>query len=350
MSTSAADNLDLSERARRLLYTLVERYIEGGQPVGSKTLAESAGLKLSPATVRNVMADLEERGLVASPHTSAGRVPTVQGYRVFVDSIVVARSSDTELEAELRKRLGALEDPQHLVAGASRFLSSVTGMAGVVTLPRHPHEAVRRIEFVPLAESRVLVVVVTDRGEVQNRIVNLHRRFSPEELERVAAYLNRELRGRELRELREDLMAALRATRDHMDRIMRTAIEMAEQVFAAQPEGEGFMVAGETNLMQCRDLADLSELRRLFEAFEEQREILHVLDQCLDAHGVQIFIGEESGYQALNNCSVVTASYGADEQVLGVLAVIGPTRMDYGRVISVVDVTAKLLGAALNPR
>lgn len=343
----------LSERAQQLLKLLVEHYIRDGQPVGSRTLSRDLNLKLSAATIRNVMADLEELGFVASPHTSAGRVPTDKGYRFFVDTLLKFQPLEDEKVAAIQTRLDEhADDPKALVAAASQLLSNVTRLAGLVTLPRQSHAALSQIEFVPLSDNRILVVLVMNGREVQNRILQLDRYYSADELRRAANYLNQQFAGKELSAVREHLLNQLKETREHLNQMMMDAIRLAQQAVtpAAGSERMEYVIAGETNLMGFAELSNVEKLRRLFEAFTQQRDILHLLDQSLKAEGVQIFIGQESGYTILDDCSVVTAPYTVDKEVVGVLGVIGPTRMAYERVIPIVDITAKLLGAALNSR
>lgn len=340
----------LNERAQFLFKTLVDRYIRDGQPVGSRTLSRDSGLSLSPATVRNVMADLEELGLLISPHTSAGRVPTVLGYRFFVDTLLqVEPLAGTEVES-LRGQLGRDQDPQALMQAASTMLSEVTRLAGVVTVPRVDEIRVRHVEFLSLSGDQVLVIMVVNDREVQNRIIRTGRQFTDSELQQATNYLNEICAGKGLSELRDNMLSEMRQARVHMNDIMVGAIEMAEQAFDAESADEDMVVAGQTRLMEYGELADMDRLRQLFEAFARKRDILHLLDSALSARGVQIFIGEESGYDVFDQLSVVTAPYESEGRVLGVLGVIGPTRMAYERVIPIVDVTARLLGAALNPR
>jgi heat-inducible transcriptional repressor len=348
MSKSLAST-DLDIRARHLLKVLVERYIAGGQPVGSRTLARASGLDLSPATIRNIMADLEEMGLLRSPHTSAGRVPTVEGYRLFVDTLLQVKELGPGEIQVFERQLNVDLDEQTLFTSASNLLSGITRLAGAVSLPRREQQAIRHIEFLPLSERRVLAIIVVNEGEVLNRILRCERSYEAAELQQVANYLNEHYSGQDLAGVRERLLHELDAVRDSMNRLMRTAIEMIGQL-KAEPPREDLVLAGESNLIGFEELADLPRLRQLFEAFNEKREILHLLDRCIGAEGVQIFIGSESGYEVLDHCSVVTAPYSVDGKVVGVLGVIGPTRMSYDRVIPVVDVTAKLLGSALNQR
>ena len=343
----------LNERAQHLLRVLVESYIRDGQPVGSRSLSRESGLQLSSATIRNVMADLEELGFVASPHTSAGRIPTDKGYRFFVDSLLKVQPLEAAAVAEIERQFEAVRDSgKDLVSTISQLLSSVTRLAGVVTLPRATQASITQIEFVGLSENRVLVVLVYGEREVQNRIIQLERHYSPDELRRASNFLNDQFRGRSLDEVRQEILRQLSETRAHMNQAMVDAISMAQHVFeAGAPDGElEYVIKGETNLMSLAELSSVERLRRLFEAFNEKRDFLHLLDHSLRAEGVQIFIGHESGYRILDDCSVVTAPYGSPGSAFGVLGVIGPTRMAYERVIPIVDMTAKLLGAALNSR
>ncbi|BCU06192.1 heat-inducible transcriptional repressor HrcA [Allochromatium tepidum] len=349
---SAGDRLQtsegqVSERAQHFLKALVERYIREGQPVGSRTLAKDTGLDLSPATVRNVMADLEDLGLIASPHTSAGRVPTVAGYRLFVDALLTVRPPSENEIAALRTQFNARLDPKALIETASNLLSGITHLAGVVMLPRHERHAFRQIELLPLSDSRVLAILITSEGEVHNRILNTDRRFTPSQLEQAANYLNQMFTGQDIKDVRKRLLEDLQRTHAHMDQMMMRALAMAQDVMASAEDRDDCYIAGQTNLMEFGELASMDRLKSLFDAFTQKHEILHILDRCIAADGVQIFIGEESGYSLLDDCSLVTTPYRVEDRVVGVLGVIGPTRMDYQRVIPIVDVTARLLSAAL---
>jgi heat-inducible transcriptional repressor len=343
---------ELTDRARHLLKVLVERYIRDGQPVGSRTLSRDSGLELSPATIRNVMSDLEDMGLVAAPHTSAGRVPTPKGFRLFVDALLKVRPMS---EGEIRRLQTEIESVKSgdgdVVGSASTLLSALTRMAGVVTVPRRAQSSLRQIEFLPLSDNRVLAILVIDEKEVQNRILHMDRDYAAEELRQAANYLNSQFAGQSLASVRAKLLKELASTRETMNSMMLGAIQMAHQAFEAADEpGHGFVLAGETNLMQFAELSNVERLRSLFEAFARQRDILHLLDRCLAAESLQIFIGEESGYRILESVSVVASPYYVGEEVVGVLGVIGPTRMAYDRIIPIVDITARLLGAALNSR
>jgi len=342
-----AESNALDDRAQRLLKALVERYVADGQPVGSRTLARELNLELSPATIRNVMADLEALGFINSPHTSAGRVPTVRGYRFFVDTLLSVKPlADTEVQS-MSSTLTPGQQSAELVENASSLLSAVTHMAGVVTLPRHERLELRHIEFLRLSDRRVLTILVVNEQEVQNRIIEVQRDFTPAELTEIANFLNERFLGRDLKHIRKTLLAEMREAREHMNRMMINAIDMAEQVFKDPAGRDDYILAGETNLMGFAELGALEKLKDLFDAFYQKREILLLLDQCINTDGVQIFIGDESGYEVLDECSLVTAPYSVDGELVGVLGVIGPTRMAYDRVIPIVDLTARLLGAAL---
>ena len=337
----------VSERALHFLKALIERHIRDGQPVGSRTLSKDTGLDLSPATVRNVMSDLEELGLVSSPHTSAGRVPTVSGYRLFVDSLLTVLPMENQELETLRSGFAPGDDAKALIESASRLLSGVTHMAGMVMVPRHERDLFRQIEFLPLSGTRVLAILVTGEGEVHNRVINTDKACSPSQLVEAGNYLTEMFTGRDMREVRSRLVEDLKRTHRTMDELMLRAVQMAQRVMESAEHKDDVLIAGQTNLMEFRELASVERLKSLFDAFNEKRQILDLLDRCIEADGVQIFIGQESGYELLDDCSLVTTSYRVENQILGVLGVIGPTRMNYQRVIPVVDVTARLLAAAL---
>ncbi len=339
---------ELTDRAQLLLKNLVERYIRDGQPVGSRTLSRDEQVALSPATVRNVMADLEELGLIHSPHTSAGRVPTIKGYRLFVDNLLTVKPLNRGTLNTIKQRIDGSVDKAQLLSSASRQLSEITAMAGVVMLPRQELAALRQVEFLPLSNRQVLVILVLNEREVQNRIITTSRDYSPAELQQIANYLTQLCGGQDLRQARQRLLREMDEARDTMNQLMADAIEMAAQAFGSGEGEDDFLLEGQTNLMSYTDMGDMNRMRQLFEAFNQKRDILQLLDQSMHANGVQIFIGEESGYDVLGDCSVVSAPYRVDGEVMGVLGVIGPTRMAYDRVIPVVDMTARLLGNSLN--
>jgi len=348
MTSSDDIRSSINERAQRLLKILVQSYITDGQPMGSRNLAKMSELDISPATVRNVMADLEEMGFVEAPHTSAGRIPTTKGYRLFVDTMLKVQPISSDLVNRVTKDLTQKSSTNGLVESASELLSGLTSMAGVVTLPKHDRIELRQIEFLPLSDNRVLAILIVNQKEVQNRIIHTDREYSPSELEQAANYLNDLCGGQDLVVARQKILQELDNVREDMNDLMRTAVIMGEKVFSDSENGEpDYVVVGQTNLMEYEELSDIYKLRGLFDAFNQKREFLTLLDRCICADGVQIFIGQESGYKALDDCSVVTSPYTVDDEIMGVLAVVGPTRMSYERVIPIVDLTAKLLGEAL---
>jgi len=341
----AHDTPVLNERAQMLLKALVERYIADGQPVGSRALSRVSGLDLSPASIRNVMADLEELGFIASPHTSAGRIPTSRGYRFFVDTLLKIKPLDRieihQLEGQLHT-----ENRQRMVSSASHLLSDLTRFAGIVMTPRRT-AMFRHIEFLTLSEKRILLIIVSPEGDVQNRIFSTDRSYTQPELIEAANILNQHYAGCSFEEIRRRIHDELKELRENMSQLMTAALEVGSR--ALQEASDEVVISGEHNLLQVHDLSgDMARLRRLFELFEQKTSLLQLLDTSSRAHGVQIFIGGESGLVPLDECSIVTAPYEVDGNVVGILGVIGPTRMAYARVIPIVDITAKLLSSALS--
>jgi heat-inducible transcriptional repressor len=342
-----ADKTALNERAQTLLKTLVERYIVDGQPVGSRALSRYSGLDLSPASIRNVMADLEDMGFIASPHTSAGRVPTARGYRFFVDTLLTLKPLDLVEIHQLEEQLHT-ESTQKLVASASQLLSELTHFAGVVMTPRR-NAGFRHIEFLKLSESRILLIIVTPDGSVQNRILMTEKPYTPSELTEASNLLNQHFAGLTFDEIRRRVQEELRQLTEDMTRLMTAALEAGSS--AASEAAEDVVISGEGNLLDSEDLSsNMKNLRKLFELFEHRTGLLQLLDLSSRAQGVQIFIGGESGVAPLDECSVITAPYTVEGQVVGTVGVIGPTRMAYERVIPLVDITAKLLSSALTQR
>ncbi len=340
---------DLDARTRRLLRTLIAQYLVDGEPVGSRTLSRSSGLDVSPATIRNIMADLEDAGLVSSPHTSAGRVPTPRGLRLFVDSLIELKPLPQDEMARLERELPpGTSTTIDLLGNASTLLSAMTRFAGVVTVPRQVDFPLRHIDFVPLPDARVLVILVFTDNQVQNRIVQLVKPLDSRELEEAANYLNAQFAGFRVDDIRAHLLTELREAGSELNRLLSSTMELATASFAPQAGGNDVLVSGQTNLMAYSELSNLQRLRELFDAFQQKNELLQLMEVCARAPGVRLFIGEESGFTALDGCSVVTASYGAQGRVLGAVGVIGPTRMAYERVIPVVQATAALLSDALN--
>lgn len=336
----------LDHRAQILLKTLIERYIADGEPVGSRALSKYSGLDLSPATVRNVMADIEEMGFIASPHTSAGRVPTARGYRLFVDTLLTTKPLE---RVELDQIEGNLhpDHPQRVISQASQLLSELTHFAGIVLAPRRHSPAFRHIEFLALSEKRILLIIVTPEGDVQNRILLAEKPYTPAELAMAANFLNQHYAGLTFDEIRRHVHEELRQLREDMTSLMTAALEASDQ--ALTESAETYVISGERNLLDSQDLAaNMTRLRELFDLFEKKTLLMQILDFSLRAAGVQIFIGGESGIAPLDECSVVTAPYQVDGRVVGTVGVIGPTRMAYERVIPIVDITAKLLSSALS--
>jgi heat-inducible transcriptional repressor len=333
----------LDPRAAYLLKTLVERYIADGQPVGSRSLSKQPGLELSPATIRNVMADLEEMGFVASPHTSAGRVPTPKGYRFFVDSLMVVKPLE---QGEIHQIEGELQAdrPRQLVSAAANLLSQLTHFAGVVMTPKR-EAGFRHLEFLRLSDRRVLLIIVTPEGDVQNRILHTDRVYSQSQLVEATNFFNQQFAGQPFAVIRVRLGDELTKLRHDIAGLMAAAVDIGE---GAMSEGEDVVLAGERNLIAAGDFAvNMDRLRRLFDLFEQKTSLLHLLDISQKAEGVQIYIGGESGLAPLDEMSVVTAPYAVNGKVIGTLGVIGPTRMAYERVIPIVDLTSKLLSNAL---
>jgi len=340
---------EISARARILLKTLIERHIRDGQPVGSRTLLEEAGLSVSAATVRNIMSDLEERGYLVSPHTSAGRIPTSAGYRLFVDSLLKLRPLNRKSIAALRGELNPDLSVRDLIRSASRLLSSVTAQAGVVTVPRNDAGQLRQVEFLPLSGDRVLVILVVNEREVQNRIIHTERPYTEEELRLATTLVNQRFAGQNLNRVKARILAEMESDRQSIDKYMQATLDLASKAFQEDDKEEDeCLVAGESQLLGSATAEELERLRELFEAFQRKKDLLHLLERCSRVQGIQIFIGEEAGYEVLGGYSVVTAPYTDGVQTLGVLGVIGPTRMAYERVIPVVDVTARVLSSALS--
>ena len=335
----------LSDRAQSLLKILIERYIAEGEPVGSRALSRFSPLELSPATIRNVMADLEEMGFVTSPHTSAGRVPTPKGYRLFVDTLLTVRPMEEVERRQLEQQL-APDDPHRVVAAASQILSDLTHFAGVVVAPRRRGAVLRHVEFFALSERRVLLIIVASDGEVQNRVLVTDRTYSPSQLQEAANFINQHYAGIEFDQLRARVRSELIDLHRDISALMQAAIQAGgEAMRAADP----VVISGGRNLLDVDDItADRERLRRLFELFETKTQLLDLLEQTENAQGVKIFIGGESQLVPLDECSIVTAPYEVDGQVVGTVGVIGPTRMAYERVIPIVDVTAKLVSSALS--
>ncbi|WP_293005835.1 heat-inducible transcriptional repressor HrcA [Nitrosomonas sp.] len=336
----------LNERAQILLKTLVERYIHEGQPVGSRSLSKFSGLDLSPATIRNVMADLEEMGLVASPHTSAGRIPTPKGYRLFVDTLLVVKKLDKMELNHLENQLHP-DNPSRLISAASQLLSELTRFAGVVITPKRKGAVFRYVEFMALSEKRILLIIVTPEGDVQNRILFTNTPYSQSDLIEAGNFINQHYAGCTLDQIRSRLDDELKQLRSEMISLMSAAIEVGGD--AINESSEVVVLTGEHNLLQINDISDnLNSLKNLFELFERKTKLLQLLELSRQAHGVKIFIGGESDVESLQEFSVVTAPYEMEGEIVGTVGVIGPRRMAYERIIPIVEITAKLLSNSLS--
>ena len=341
----------MDDRSRTLLKILVERYIADGQPVGSRTLSRASGLELSPATIRNVMADLEELGLIASPHTSAGRVPTAKGYRLFVDTMLTARPFDAEQSppevAAVAQQL-APDQPQRVIASAAQMLSNLSNFVGVVTAPRKAG-VFRHIEFLRLGERRVLVILVAPDGDVQNRVIFTTQDFTQAQLVEATNFLNTHYAGITLEEMRQRLKGEVDSLRAEIAQLMQAAVDAGSEALAETTEQ--VVISGERNLLGVQDFGqDMGSLRRLFDLFEQKAQLLRLLDTSSRADGVRIFIGGESRVVPFEELSVVSAPYEIDGQVVGTLGVIGPTRMAYDRMIQIVDITSRMVSNALSQK
>lgn len=342
---------ELNERKQRMLMALVERHIRDGQPVGSKTLADDTGLSVSSATIRNTMAELEALGVLSSPHTSAGRVPTEVGYRLYVDALLrssaLSQAGTRKLKKELRELIHPDVSPKELLEQASKALAELTRMAGVVVVPRRDVTTLRQVEFLPLSGQRVLVILVVNRAEVQNRIIQTDREYGESELKQSANYINSTYAGCNLDEIGDGLLQTMCTDKQHMDSMMQATMDVAAKALQRDDSDDEYVLSGEANLLDSTQVGGLDKLKNLFDAFQHKRDILHLLERSMSAEGVQIFIGHEAGYQPFSEYSLVAAPYFAGGSTVGVLAVVGPTRMDYEKVIPTVDITSRILSAAL---
>ena len=336
----------LNDRAQILLKTLVDRYISDGQPVGSRALQQFSGLEVSSATIRNVMVDLEEMGLVSSPHTSAGRVPTALGYRLFIDTLMVVQPLDSKSVQQLEHQLQP-DNPSRLLTQASNLLSELTHFAGVVATPKRVTFRVRQIEFLRLSEKRVLLIIVMPDGEVENRVLQTPKDYSQSQLTEAGNFLSQHYADCPFQDIHQRVQSELHQLQHELTALMSAAMAASDEAIARK--SEDYVISGERNLLHINDLSsNLSQLRGLFNVFEQKTELLYLLDASRHAPGVHIFVGNESGLAGLDECSVVSAPYTADGQIIGTLAVVGPKRMHYEKVVPIVDITAKLLSNALS--
>ncbi len=342
-----AEKLELDPRAQTLLKSLITSYSKDGQPVGSKALAQCSALDVSSATIRNIMAKLEDLGLVDSPHTSAGRVPTDAGYRFFIDSLLEVKNAGKHTELSVEQAFAKEHSSSDLIQSASGMLSQMTQLTGLITLNKTAQSTIKQIEFIKLSDTRILVVLVLNKDEVHNKIIELKRSFNQDELQQSAQLINTFFVGKDFSSAKNEVLAQMHHLKNEVNDMMISVMDVMDNACSSTSD-EDLLMSGETNLMQFRELSDMTKLKSLFDSFHQKEDLLHLLDSCHNADGVEIFIGSESGYSVLHDCSVISAPYSVDGKVLGVLGVIGPTRLDYNKVIPVVDVTAKLLSSALN--
>ena len=336
-----------SQRARRILSAIVDKYIQEGIPIGSKSLSLADEIGLSPASIRHVMSDLEELGFIASPYTSSGRVPTSKGYRFFIDSLLKLQPVEANELETIKKRVNTQEiNSRELAVSVSNTLSAITKLAGIVTIPKQQDTRLKEIDFIQLSEKRILAIIVMNETEVENRILQMKRDYSKDELKHASNYLNSNYKGRSLSYIKKHLINQLIQTKESVNSLMSDLIDIADKVLDFG-ESDEYIVAGQRRLMDFHELSDIKKLRQLFDAFKEKQQLLELLDKSMSTDGIQIFIGEESGYQMFDNWTLITSPYTTEEGAIGVLGVIGPTRIAYQKVIPIVDITAKLLGKSL---
>jgi heat-inducible transcriptional repressor len=343
-------NLTLpDERALKIFHLLINQYIRKGQPISSKALADEVDVSLGAASVRNIMAELEKAGYLYSPHTSSGRIPTQKGYRLFVDYLLTTQPVAYKTLKTLTTELGvdSAQNKINLLQTTASLVSDITQLVCVVSMPKQNQLSLEHIEFLPLACNRVLVVLVFKGNEVQNRIISTDKNYTARELQEISNFINQNYQGMDLMSMRKRLLKALKRHQSEMNILMRSALNLASKAVTNHENGEDYLVSGQKHLLHSPDMADIDRLRALFDTFTEKQAMLHLLNNCLKSNGVQIFIGREAGLRGLDDCSVVTAPYIGQKEVLGTLGVIGPTRIDYSHVVSVVDVTVKLLSSAL---
>ena len=341
---------NLNTRQELLLKALVESFISDGQPVGSTKLSKASDIDISSATIRNVFVDLEDLGYIYSPHKSAGRVPTELGYRMFVDKMIKVQPVNSQLIKKLKLNLTQGIERKNIVKNTNEILSNITGLTGIISLPTHQNTELKQIDFLKLSDNKILAILINKNNNVENKVINLEKSYSSSELQEASNYLNTIISGQSIYHIRKILLNELDDMRKDMNSIMSSAITFGKKLFLdtnEEQENDDLFVSGQTRLMNCKELYDIEKLKTLFEAFSEKNNILHLLDKSISSDGVKIFIGAESGYNVLDDCSVISAPYEFDDDVVGVLGVIGPKRMAYDRVIPIVDITAKLLTEAL---
>lgn len=336
-----------SDRAKKILSAIIDNYIEEGIPVGSKKIATFDRFNLSSATIRNVMSDLENLGFLSSPHTSSGRIPTPKGYRFFIDRLLQLQPVANEQVTSIKETVSQTKsNSKDLATNVSSTLSAITQLAGIVTVPKKQESILKEIDFIPLSEKRILAIVVINDAEVENKILQMKRSYTREELQISSNYLNQNYVGKSFEYIKDDLVKQIEETSELAQSLMNNIVSIADEVLKAQ-RTEEYVVSGENKLMDFDELSDIKKLKELFQVFNEKQQLLQLLDKSISTSNIQIFIGEESGYKLLDNCSLITAPYTNEEGSIGVLGVIGPTRIAYQKVIPIVDITAKLLSQSL---
>lgn len=348
MTTKKSVSSQANERSNHILKLLIEKYIDEGQPIASKTLVTECQLGVSSATIRNVLSDLETRGYLRSPHTSAGRVPTEQGYRLFVDHLLTVSDMEAKNIRYLESALGQSSDPKSLAESASHMLSELTQLTGIVMVPSSYKETLRHIEFLPLNTRQVLVILVLNEKEVQNFVIEVDRSYSDIELNQATNFVNQTFAGQDLSTIRQRLLQLMERERESLSHMMETTIQVSSKALQERKREDNLVIKGESHLLGASSGADLGQLKSLFEAFSQKKVIIDMLDRCTQSNGLQIFIGKESGNKMFDDLTLITAPYSMGKDVIGVLAVVGPTRIPYQRVIPAVDMTAKILASVLN--
>ncbi len=343
-----SENYDLDERALTLFRHLIQSYTKDGLPVGSKSLAKQSGIDVSSATIRNIMQKLEKLGLVDSPHTSAGRIPTQAGYRFFIDSLLEVGEIGKSAKQTLNETFSVDKTSHDLIQSASGILSQMTQLTGLISVNRPARINVRHIEFMKLSDRRILVIMVINSDQVHNKVIQVDREYTDLELTEAEKLLGQYLIGSDFSTAKKQLLEEIKRQKDDVNKIMSSVLDVMGSVCGEGDEQDSLLTAGESNLLQFAELSDINKLREIFDTFNQKRDLLHILEGCSDADGVQIFIGNESGYNVLSDCAVIGAPYTVGNEVVGVLGVIGPTRIAYEKVIPAVDITARLLSSALN--
>ncbi len=355
MSSKSSSNSQTTDRSNHILKLLIEKYIDEGQPIASRALVNECQLGVSSATIRNVLSDLEARGYLWSPHTSAGRVPTEQGYRLFVDQLLTVSDLEAKNIRHMESALTKSTDPKSLAESASHMLSELTQLTGIVMVPASCKETLRHIEFLPLNTRQVLVILVLNEREVQNFVIDVDRPYSDIELNQATNFVNQTFAGQDLSAIRHRLLHLMECEKESLSQMMEATIQVSNKALQVSSKAleerkreDNLVIKGESHLLAASSGTDLGQLKSLFEAFSQKKVIIDMLDRCTQSNGLQIFIGKESGNKMFDDLTLITAPYAVGKDVIGVLAVVGPTRIPYQKVIPTVDMTAKILASVLN--